>query len=219
MLEFGLQPENLPFAVALGLIVIVGLLEAAGLGSAAVDIDLPDVDADVADAPDGFSSGAPAFLSFLGLGRVPLLIWLLVFLASFALVGLVGQRILLAVTGDLLTPWLAGPAAALLALPLAGQLAAVLARILPQDESTAVSIEELIGRHAEVVIGTARQGSPARAKVRDRHGQLHHVMVEPESNGEHAVSGERLLLTSRDGDLFRGILDASTRLPGISTED
>ena len=39
---------------------------------------------------------------------------------------------------------------------------------MPRDETTAVSDASLVGRVGTVVIGTARAGKPAQARVRDR---------------------------------------------------
>ena len=55
-----------------------------------------------------------------------------------------------------------------------------LGRIIPRDETTAVSDASLVGRVGTIVIGTARAGKPAQARVRDEHGASHYVMVEPE---------------------------------------
>ncbi len=127
---------------------------------------------------------------------------LVVFLAVFGMVGLALQQAALALAGGVL-PWVAAvPAAAVLALPgtrLAGRL---LAPILPRDETTAVSLDSLVGRRARIVVGVARPGSPARARVADVHGQAHFVMVEPVAGDAHDERAE-LLVVAREGDVFR----------------
>ena len=67
-------PANLPFAVSLVLMLLIGLVEAIGLGGAVA----LEFDADVDAGP----------LGWLGLGQVPLLIILVVFLALFGIIGL-----------------------------------------------------------------------------------------------------------------------------------
>ncbi|GGI87547.1 hypothetical protein GCM10007973_25020 [Polymorphobacter multimanifer] len=184
MLDFLLDGDVVAFSLALVAMIAVGAVQAIGL----------DADAD-ADAMGGG-------LDWLNAGRLPLLMLLVVFLAVFGMVGLALQQAALALADGVL-PWVAAvPAAAVLALPgtrLAGRL---LAPILPRDETTAVALESLVGRRARIVVGVARPGSPARARVTDAHGQAHFVMVEPAAAGEHDERAE-LLLVAREGDVFR----------------
>ncbi|HEY0011864.1 MAG TPA: YqiJ family protein [Allosphingosinicella sp.] len=195
MFDFMMAPENLPFAVALVLMLMIGAVEALGLGVGAVGLDASaDVDAD-AD-----------LLGWLGLGRIPLLMLIVVLLAIFGLVGITGQQIAAAFLGAPLSPWIAGPAAFVAALPLTGLAARGLQRVLPADETTAISLEDLVGRRATVVVGTARQGSPARASVRDRHGLTHYVMAEP-TDGQAVAEGGTLLLVRREGEIFVGLAE------------
>ncbi len=79
-----------------------------------------------------------------------------------------------------------------------------LARVLPRDETTAVAIDTLVGRRARIVIGTARRGHPARARVEDQHGQVHFVMVEPLDDSS-LTAAAMLLLTARHGDIFHAV--------------
>jgi len=96
------------------------------------------------------------------------------------------------------------PAAIAGAAPLTRWLGAGLARVLPRDETTAVAIDTLVGRRARIVIGTARRGHPARARVEDQHGQAHFVMVEPLDDAS-LTAAAMLLLTARHGDIFHAV--------------
>ena len=199
MIDFLGLPEVLPFAVALLLMLMIGIVEALGLGASAVHFD-----ADL-DLHDGNT-----VLGWLGFGQVPLLILLVMFLALFSLTGIVGQRIATDLLGAPLSPWLACPAAALVSLPLLGAAARLAARIIPGDETSAVSRDALVGRRATVSVGTARVGAPARAVVRDEYGLAHHVMVEPFSETSEAREGQSLLLVRREGELFIGLAEGET---------
>ncbi len=192
MLSFLGAGENLVFVIALAIMALIGLVEAIGLGSSAIGHDL-DLDGDA------------NWLGWLGFGRLPLLMLLVVFLAAFGLIGLVGQQTVLNLTGALLPGWIAIPAAGAAALPATGGLARMLAHILPQDETTAIGVDQLVGLHAEIVVGTARPGSPAKAKVRDFHGQTHYVMAEPDTPGTSFPEGSEILLVRREGHVFRAI--------------
>ena len=184
MLEIIAAPANLPFSVALLVMLMIGAVEAFGLGASAVHLDVhADVDGDL--------------LGWLGVGRVPLLMLLVVFLALFGLIGLAIQQF-----AGPLPLWIAAPAAAAAALPLTGLGARGLARIMPGDETTAVSLDSLVGRRGTITIGTARRGSPAQARVSDIHGQPHYVMVEPYDD-DHAIGeGETVRLDRREGNIF-----------------
>lgn len=193
MFEFILAPENLPFGVALALMVMIGLVEAVGLGLGAVELDVgADVDGDM--------------LGWLGLGKVPFLVLLIVLLALFGLIGLGLQQAAVALIGAPLSAWIAGPLAFVASLPLLGTSASALARILPHDETTAVGLDSLIGKRAVVTTGQAAQGSPAKARVRDVHGQPHYVLVEPSDN-QIVPEGGELLLVRREGELFIGLYE------------
>lgn len=209
MFEFWLADQNLPFAGAGFLLVGLMLLQLTG----ATDL-APDLDADMDGDVDGFGA-ADGLLSFLGLGRLPLMIWLALFLLLFMVSGYVGQQVLRGVTGELLSPWLAAPLAALAGIPATAILARPLGRIMPKDETTAVSIDSLIGRFAVLGTGTARPGSPARAKVIDIHGHPHFVMVEPDNDGQAFTSGEKLLLVRREGELFKAISQGGQHVPRL----
>lgn len=209
MFEFWLADQNLPFAGAGFLLVGLMILQLSGATDFAPDLDA-DMDGDVDGA--GIANG---LLSFLGLGRLPLMIWLALFLLLFMLIGYIGQQIVHGMTGDLMSAWLAGPLAAVAAIPATAISARPLARIMPKDETTAVSIDSLVGRFAVLGTGTAKPGSPARAKVIDIHGHPHFVMVEPDNEGQQFVSGEKLLLVRREGDIFKAITQGGHHLPRL----
>jgi len=203
MTEFLLRPEMLPFSVALLIMLMIGAAEAVGIGAGAVHLDAH---------ADG---GDP--LGWLGVGEVPLLVVLVVLLALFGLIGLAGQQLASALLGAPVTPWIAAPVALAAALPLTGRCARTLAKILPHDETTAVSLDSLIGKRATVVVGTARRGCPARARVKDVFGQVHYVMIEPSDERQVIASGETALLVERQGELFVALSEGGPAL-GIIEE-
>lgn len=198
MLAAYLAPETIVFTSAIALMLLVGIAEAVGLGASAVGLD--------AD----FGANGPDWLDWLGVGRVPLLAIIVAFLASFGVIGLVGQQIADALLGDALTAWIAVPAAFVAALPVTGVVARGLARILPQDETTAYPVEALTGLIGTIVVGEARTGSPARASVRDPHGQRHNVLVEPVDPDGVFKEGQEIILVRRQGDIFRVVANTPT---------
>lgn len=207
MVESFLLPENMPFSVAIALMLLLGIVQVFGLG------DAIDGDAGI-DTPGSLTIDA-GLLSLMGLRRLPFLMWAMLLLTSFGLIGLAGQQAFAWLTGHTLSAWLAGPIAALAAVPVTGALARPLAAIMPRDETTAIDLVALIGREAEIVIGRAAKGSPARARVVDHFGQTHYVMVEPDNNGQTFGEGERILLVRQEGENFRAITRGDSYLPQL----
>ncbi|MGH6614251.1 YqiJ family protein [Sphingomonas sp.] len=201
MLAFLGAPENFVFVSAIVLMLLIGVVQLVGLGH---DAHL-----------HGDFESHPDLLSWLGVGRLPMLMLLVVFLATFGVIGLIGQQAIHDSTGALLDPWFAIPAALAAALPVTGLAARGLARILPRDHTTAILLDDLVGETGSIVTGRAAYGSPARARVEDEHGQAHYVMVEPNTPDQVFEEGERILLVRREEQIFRAISRGDHRLPHI----
>lgn len=197
-MELLFAAENVVFTAAIVLMLALTVLEGLGLVIGAgmsewLEHLLPDVPE--ADGP----------LGWLHLGKVPLLMLLIIFLTSFGLLGLVLQAGVHGVTRHYLPAVVAVVPAFLGALPVVRVLGGVIARVMPRDESSAVSEEALVGRAAIITIGIARAGQPAQAKLRDQHGQTHYVMVEPDVAEEAYPSGTEVLLVKKLAAHYRCI--------------
>ncbi|PLR27847.1 hypothetical protein SGCZBJ_05695 [Caulobacter zeae] len=192
---------NTLFLAALLLMLLIGAVEAAGLGAALGHdgVDGPDLD-------------HPSLLGWLNIGRLPLLMVIVIFLFAFGVTGLLLQQLIAGVFRHPAPAWLAGPLALAVALPFTRVLSGLLARILPGDETTAVSRETLVGRVAVIVTGEAKPGSPAQARVRDAHGQAHYVMVEPDEDGETFAQGTSVIIVRNAGARFLAIRNESEAL-------
>ena len=188
-------PAFAPFAIA-GLVLLI-LLAVEMLGfffggmSGFLDNLLPDalVDADFdadlsVDADTDLSLGLKA-LDWLYVGRIPTMILLILFIASFCIAGYVLQQLSFSVLGRYLSPWLASLDALVISFPLLKLVAALIYPIIPKDETTAISGDSLVGSSARILIGHASIGSPAQAKLTDKHGQTHYIMVEPDPDYRH----------------------------------
>ncbi|WP_147696065.1 YqiJ family protein [Vogesella mureinivorans] len=203
-----------PFWVALLLILGIALLEGIGLllavsPSNAVDAWLPDFD----DA-----EWLGRLLGWLHLGRLPSLILLLLFLTGFALFGFALQHLLLALTGHALPAVLAGVLAIPAGITTTRSLGGMLARILPRDESSAVSEHSFVGRSAIISAGHARRGLAAQARVKDQHGRTHFLMVEPDLEDELLNEGSEVLLVSKPGSFYRAIHHPYPNQPSDTTQ-
>lgn len=186
---FAFQPGAIPFTAAIGLMLLLAAVQALALG----DFELPETDADATP------------LDWLNAGRIPAMALIILFLASFGILGLALQGVAQAVTGATLPLLLAVPAALIAALPVTRWAGRLVGRVFPRTETTAISRDALVGLRATVTTGTARTGLPAPARVQDRLGGTHHVLVEPEAGGAPLPERSEVLLLRRDGELFRAI--------------
>ncbi|UZA25411.1 YqiJ family protein [Moraxella bovis] len=198
MLDLIFAPQNFIFGVAITLMFLLFILEIVALmiGGANDWVDglLPDelnahaeVGVDVADA-----GIAVRFLSWLYVGKVPVLMLLVLFLAIFGLLGFFIQGILFNLAGFYLPSLIAIIVVWALSLPTLRVFAKGLYKILPKDETTAINQSELVGRIGTVVIGKATKDTPAQIKVKDTHGQTHYIMAY--ADDEDLIQGETVLL-------------------------
>ena len=89
-----LAPHNLPFLIAFGALAVIAVLQVTGVSEAIEG-------AGEFDSADGLEMAGfgEALTTLLGLGRVPLLIWLAALLFVFATVGVIGQSVLASMLG------------------------------------------------------------------------------------------------------------------------
>lgn len=201
------QSEMLPFVVAIALVVVMALLEVISMAFGAalsgfIDGILPDfgLEADI-DAGADLNTGL-SLLAWFKVGEIPMLIIVVSFALVFGIVGIVMQ---IAIANTLGKP-LPGAVAVVLALPvtlplLKGLLEA-LAKVLPSEETEVVSGASFTGLTGTVVLGEARRGSPAQAKVRNDRGQTHYVMVEPKSDDDVLQQGTDIVLAHNENGVY-----------------
>jgi hypothetical protein len=206
MFTIFLTPAYAPFAITFVVMIGIGLIEAIGLGLGHLDLD--------AGVQAETDSGG--LLDWLGLGHeLPILIWLTSLLGCFTLAGIALQQGATAMTGNALH-WGLASGGALLAGSLLNTLAANgLARIMPRFETSVISTDDFLRRRGTILEGTARRGSPARAKIVDQHGQAHFIMVEPHDDTDAIAAGDTALIVRRDGKLFYALPDANALLQSI----
>jgi Protein of unknown function (DUF1449) len=201
-----LEPQTWPFTVATVLLLLIAILEGLALLLGASVSEWLHGMVDHPDAPDAPDAALDRALGWLHVGRVPLLVLLVLFLASFALTGFALNMVVKRIFGLWLTPWVSVPLAFVATVSIVRSLGNVLARIVPREQSFAVTFDSLIGLVATVVNGTARQGYPAQAKVVSQHGQTLYVMVEPDEAGVTFQNGSSVLLVRQlAGNRFTGI--------------
>ena len=212
MWELFTHSSNLIFSVSLCLMLLLGILECLLLiiGSTSqgfLDQFIPDqlLESHHPDVElNTESSVFVQFLDWLYLGRIPVLVWLIIFLTVYALFGFIVQAIFHHFTQSYFPIWIIAPASLFLCMPIVRTCASIIAKILPQDETTAIHSDELIGRKAQIILGQAKLNYPAQAKVVDQFGQTHYILVEPEIDVIFQ-QGQEVLLTQRTKIGFQAI--------------
>lgn len=219
MIDFFLSSSNTPFTIALAVMVAFTVIEiiSASLGmglSEMVDSIIPefdaDIDADVDADIDIAGGGGPGdslikLLSWFRIGEVPVIMLFIVFLTGFGLSGLTLQFVLASVTGKMLPAVLAVIPAFLCAIPTVRVCGGLLGKYMPKDETYAVSEESFPGMIATLTLGTAESGKPVQAKLQDQHGQTHYILVEPDNPEERFFQGEKVIIVSKNGAIFKVI--------------
>jgi hypothetical protein len=188
-----LAPELWPFLLATGLMIALAVMEGVALLIGASTMSWYD---GAGIDPDGFFGETLGWLHF---GKVPVLVLLVIFLTVFALTGYIAQFAVRGMIGSFV-PWpVAAGVAFVMGVSGVRVFGGALGRIVPRDETSAVTDASLVGRIGTIVIGTARAGTPAQARVRDERGATHYVMVEPEQADHVFETGASVLLVRHVG--------------------
>ena len=130
---------------------------------------------------------------WLNLGRVPFTVLLMLFLVAFGIVGIVLGRFL-----PFLPSWALIPAAAPAAILATKATSDALARVLPQDETYAVTADEFLGLEGVVTLGPLDDGPAGNVTVRDRHGESHTLRARPVDRGTVIEQGSHVIVVVRD---------------------
>lgn len=196
----GYVPFSVALLVFLGLFVLELLLLVVGVGlSDLVDDILPDADGD-----HDFASVGKA-LSFVGCGKVPSMVVVMMLFAFFGVTGVVLQTAAGNMLGHPLGSWSASIPTLIITVVLTHYGARLLAPLMPNVETFAVSEQSLIGQTAVVTYGTASSTLPADADVRDKHGRTHHIQLKAAQSGETFKEGESVHLCRVEDGFFFGL--------------
>lgn len=209
---------NAVFLWALMLMLLIAVFEGvamvlgAGL-SGLIDSLLPDMNVDTPDVDLDSTPGVlSSILGWMFIGKVPALIWLVLFLTAFGLSGFCIQGVSESVLGAYLPTLIVVVAAVFVAIGFIRVCGRVFGRLNIRDETEAVSIDSFIGVVATVTLGESRRGLAAEAKLKDRFGTTHYVRVEPEDDDTQFLSGDQVLLVRRVGSKFMVIQPQSPHL-------
>ena len=193
LLEHVMAPEVRPFAIAAAMILIVGSIEVVSMLVGASLSELLGTNIDFGHPSD---NGVINAISWVNVGGVPLLIFLLLLLGAFSITGFLIQDIARMVAGPV-PARAASVGAVAVSIPLVRAASRAIARVIPKDESYAVSLGDLVGRVGEVVIGPLDQGPPGRVSVADIHGNRHFVLAVAAPSSSPLPQGTLVLLVDR----------------------
>jgi hypothetical protein len=196
-----LAPDVRPFAVAAGIMVVLGGIE---LLATLVGFSLSEIIGKDITAETDTESGLGGLFLWINAGRLPLLILIVLALGVFSITGFFLQG--LAHGAGLSIPvWIAAIAAAGFSLPLIRITSRAIARIIPRDESYAVDQADFIGRVAEVSVGPLDQGLPGRVRLKDVFGNWHSLVARAGPDSTPLPVGASVLLVDRDAKSFIAI--------------
>ena len=201
LIDHFLAPEVRPFAIAAVMIAIVGAIESLSM---LIGMSLSEMMGKAIGFDHDSNSSFINALLWLNVGGVPLLIFILLALGLFSIAGFLIQDVARLVLAPLPAA-IAALAAAAVALPLLRASTREVARVIPQDESYAVSLSDLIGRVGQVVVGPLDQGLPGRVRVKDVHDNWHTVMARAAPDSPPLQKGARVLLVDCRDRLFIAI--------------
>jgi hypothetical protein len=195
LLAFFLADFNLPYSLALAIVIGLALIEGTGLliglslGSLLDELFSIDVDLDA--TPELSTGGFTAVLGWLYFNQLPFLVWLLLFLSSFGITGLTLNYIIN------LPLLITLPVTLVVTLFVSRILGKGIANIIPKNESSASSNRSFAGKLATITIGQATKGNAAEAVLHDEFNQKHYVMVEPEQATQVFKQGTQVVLIEK----------------------
>jgi Protein of unknown function (DUF1449) len=192
-----LAPEALPFAIASLVVLLIGLVEIVGLLTVSSPSSI--LDSILPEQTEG------NILGWLHLGKVPALVILVLAFGSFAIFGYMLQAISHTAFGRLIPATIAGVIAIPLAIAAVRTLGLAIGRLIPSDETSAVSELSLVGRLATITNGSAKPGMAAQARTRDKAGRVHFILVEPDVVTDSFGEGSQVLLVRKSGAFYRCI--------------
>jgi membrane protein implicated in regulation of membrane protease activity len=206
---------NLPFSILLALCAVLAVLQTVGLGGEAdseadADVDAEanaDVDTDVdTDADhdiehDGAADGVPGALSllaYIGMGKAPLAVVLLILFGTVGILGWLLNSLVQSVFGTYPGIAFAGvmPIALIVGGFVSSRISRLIGRALPPVSTTAMRAQAFVGRRG-TVISPYVDGKYGLVHLRDKGGTLISVFAVTASP-EPIKRGSDVVLVSYD---------------------
>lgn len=196
MLDFIMSDNNFIFqlslATALGMITIEILSILIGHS-----LMFGDMDVDV-DSSTDIDFGV---MNIVNPNRIPLAAFIFLFIGLFSIVGFSIQWINLNLSGSLFSMTFASIISLIITLPLARFVSIVVGKIMPRDETNAISKLSLIGSSGILSVGPIDGLHQGVARFADKYGVDHQFLVR--TTGIFIDTGETVVLKQAlDDDVF-----------------
>jgi len=196
-----LAPDVRPFAVAAAIMVSLGGIE---LLTMIVGFSISELVGHDFGLDSDSHNGIGGLFLWINAGRLPLLILIILALGMFSIAGFLLQGIAHGAGAVLPVP-IAAVAALGLSIPVIRVTSRGIARIIPRDETYAVSDADFVGKVALVSVGPLDQGLPGRVRLKDVFGNWHTVAARASLDSETLPVGASVLLVDRDAKSFIAI--------------
>jgi hypothetical protein len=134
---------------------------------------------------------------------VPILVLAVILLATFAVFGFAIQGLAAGILRPL-PAIVAAPLALVPSLPVTRWLSRGIAKVIPRDETNALSQADFIGLIGSVTIGPLDQGNPGAVRVKDRHDNIHTLRAQA-APGHRIETGALVVIVDGSGGLFQAI--------------
>ena len=142
-------------------------------------------------------AGAASFLSWLGLGRVPMSLILMVLMLTWGMVGFVVNRTLTSVVpADWMVLLASLPLAAISSLAVTRTTVRLMARWMPTTETYARPLAKLVGATGRALYPIDERFG--MASVRDQHGDLFQIACRVYPDRQPINKGDEVLLVDFD---------------------
>ncbi len=181
----------------IGSLVVVGIIGLIQVGSLLSGISLIGwIDEIVPDTDAG------DYLGWLGLGKVPLLVIIILFLSCFGFTGLVIHKVFYETFNFYLTNLIVSGVSLFSALILTRKVGNWIGKVIPKTTSTAVTTCSLIGKVATIDSGDACNNLAAEAHVKDDFGVRHNILVKPMKNSLIKQGSKVILIKQESNNTF-----------------
>jgi hypothetical protein len=200
IMDFITAGPNLAFLIA-GCIVVALLALALVSAMVGVGHDLLHIGGDIDFSADLNGNGIPDYLelhhfsltTWLNPGHIPSTVFTILFCGIYSIVGFSSQWIYDGLTGALAPGLLATPLVAALVLPLVRGSSEAIAPLIPRDESSAISVDTLVGSSGVITAGPIGPDDFGMARFTDQHGTDHNLMVCGDGE-EYIANGAAVVL-------------------------
>ncbi|CAA6825761.1 MAG: Unknown protein [uncultured Sulfurovum sp.] len=142
-------------------------------------------------------SSLGSFFAYMNPEKVPFSMVLLSLFFIFAFTGTLIQNIFGSMSLSISLP-----IATILTFILLRHTTTLIAKVLPKETSEVVSTDSFIGKKAFILDPSTKRDLPARAKVKDVYGEIHHIRVEPLNDEDIFHEGENVLIMEKKGLIF-----------------